>query len=320
VRISSLRAVSALRQAASVLDVLVSAPGAWRTWLVALAIYGAWVVLTLSHAHLPLPALGLLGGFVIAWHGSLQHETIHGHPSRSRTWNTILGVPPLALCVPYRAYRRSHLEHHRSELCDPSSDPESNYVQRDRWLRAGSWRRILWTSQRTLVGRVLLGPWLIAASQLRRALHDAIHERDPWGWIEHAVGVAIVLAWVRGVADMPIAVYLLCFVYPGLALTAMRSFAEHRPALRRSERSALVDTNFVWALLFLNNNLHAAHHRWPGVPWYRLPILAQRHREQLLRENGGNHVDGYRTLWRRHAFRPIDSAVHGPRRRDRSPG
>ena len=286
-----------------------SAPGAWRTWLVALAIYGAYTALTLGHAHVPLVVLVVLGGLVVAWHGSLQHETIHGHPSRFRACNTALGFPPLTLWLPYRAYRESHLRHHRSDLCDPASDPESNYVDPHTWAHVGLCRRLLWISQRTLLGRVLIGPWLIATTQLRTAAIALVRGPDRKMWLEHALAVGLVLLWVRGVAQMPIATYLLCFVYPGLALTAMRSFAEHRPAPRRTERSAIVDTNPIWALVFLNNNLHATHHRWPGVPWYRLPALTRRHRERLQRENGGNVIAGYGTLWRRHALRPIDRAL-----------
>jgi hypothetical protein len=50
------------------------------------------------------------------------------------------------------------------------------------------------------------------------------------------------------------------FVYPALVLGMMRSFTEHRWGERASERTAIVESNWVFGLLFLWNNLHAVHH------------------------------------------------------------
>ena len=112
----------------------------WRrwelpTWGVAVAIYGSWVLLTLHWASVPawvaVPAMGWL----LAWHGSFQHETIHGHPTRSRWINSILGGVPLAIWLPYELYRSSHIVHHRDEdLTIPAVDPESYYVPADDWM------------------------------------------------------------------------------------------------------------------------------------------------------------------------------------------
>ena len=37
-----------------------------------------------------------------------------------------------------------------------------------------------------------------------------------------------ILIWVIGVCGMPFWVYVACFVYPGVSLAMVRSFAEHR--------------------------------------------------------------------------------------------
>ena len=42
-------------------------------------------------------------------------------------------------------------------------------------------------------------------------------------------------------------------------------------------------------LLFLNNNLHAAHHRHPGMAWRKLSGSYRQHRDAVLQDNG-NHV------------------------------
>ena len=75
---------------------------------------------------------------------SLQHELIHGHPTRSRRINTALGFPPLSLWLPFACYRTSHLAHHAGDgLTDPRRDPESFYVTGEEWSRMGPVRRML---------------------------------------------------------------------------------------------------------------------------------------------------------------------------------
>src|SRR3954466_14273083 len=71
------------------------------TWLLLVAIYGGWLMLTAFHAALPWWVLLPAGGWITAWHLSLQHEIVHGHPTRSRAINTMLGFPPLSLWLPF---------------------------------------------------------------------------------------------------------------------------------------------------------------------------------------------------------------------------
>ena len=76
---------------------------------------------------------------VVVLHGSLQHEVIHGHPTRLRWLNDGLGKPGFWLWLPYELYRELHLRHHQNDtLTDPLDDPESYYVTGGRWrgLRA----------------------------------------------------------------------------------------------------------------------------------------------------------------------------------------
>ena len=60
----------------------------WRrwelpTWGLAALIYGSWLALTWWHAVLPWFVLLPLGAWLIAWFGHLQHEVLHGHPTRT---------------------------------------------------------------------------------------------------------------------------------------------------------------------------------------------------------------------------------------------
>ncbi|MDJ0275911.1 fatty acid desaturase [Sphingomonas sp. 2R-10] len=273
----------------------------WPTIALAVAVYGGWLAVTANAAHLPVPLLVLLGGWFIGWHGSLQHETIHGHPTRSRRINGLIGGVPLSLWLPYGVYRRTHEAHHRSpHPTHPHHDPESRYVAGG-GVAAGIARL-----RATLAGQLLLGPVaaiaLFLASEARRAFRDPAGFAREWG--VHLIGVMAVVAWLRAV-DLSLATYVLCFMLPGQAASLLRGFAEHRADAAGTSRAATVVSRGPLALLFLNNNLHAAHHAFPATPWYRLPALerARTHRVEP-------RYAGYRDVLRRFAFRPHDVVRH----------
>ena len=78
---------------------------------------------------------------------------------------------------------------------------------------------------------------------------------------------------------MPLWVYLLLFVYPGASLTLLRSYLEHRAHDEVDARTIIVEAGPVMSLLYLNNNLHAAHHDEPGLAWYRAAGRYRQHRD-----------------------------------------
>jgi len=284
----------------------------WPTLAVAGAIYLGFGALTLWHSALPDWLLAVLGGYVVAWHGSLQHEVVHGHPTRCTGLNVALVLPSPGLWLPFRRYRESHLRHHReAQLTWPDSDPESYYLKPDAWRRLGPARRALLHAHNTLLGRLTLGPplavWRFYGDEWRRWSSGA---GDVRAWTEHAVGVALVLAWVTGVCGLSPLDYILLFVYPGTALTLLRSFAEHRARTNPEERTIVIESRAPLALMFLNNNLHAVHHRYPGLAWYRLPARWRAEREAILRANGRYTLPGYLALARRYLLQPKEPVAH----------
>ena len=116
----------------------------WPTVALAVCIYGLWLTATFFHNYLPWWALTAVGAWVVAWQLSLQHETIHGHPTRNRRLNATIGCWPLSLWLPYSIYRSTHLAHHRDEnLTDPFEDPESHYWTASGWGGLGPvWRAL----------------------------------------------------------------------------------------------------------------------------------------------------------------------------------
>lgn len=289
-----------LRTAAGPVQAFVELP----TLLLATAIYGGWLVLTYWHAALPGAVLFIAGGWISAWHNSLQHETIHGHPTRSTWINTAIGWPPINLWLPYEIYHRSHVAHHSTRhTTDPLDDPESKYVAREGTL--------LWWSERmqqTLVGRLVLGPPLAVARFLLEELARLPKEPGAFtrDWVPHLAGVAMILAWLDW-CGLGLGTYLLCFVYPGTALSLLRSHAEHRADPDPARRAATVERGGPLALLYLNNNLHAAHHARPDLAWYRLPSFHAARRETAP---AGPVYPSYAALLRHFAFSAHDDLVH----------
>ena len=283
------------------------------TWLLAAAIYGGWGLATWHYQALPWWAAWPLGAWLVAWHNSFQHEALHGHPTR-RTWfNTALAVPPLGLWMPYPIYRDRHIEHHGVErITDPVADPESFYVDARRWRRMGAVPRALLTFNNTLLGRLTVGPAIAMVlfwrDELRRLTGG--DTRDLGAWLGHGLAVAAVLYWVLAVCDIPLAAYVLSFAYPGLSLTLLRSYAEHRPQERPDHCTAIVEGGRLARLLFLNNNLHLVHHTWPGIPWYALPAVYRATRRTMRAGNGGYVFSGYGDVARRFLLRPKDLPVH----------
>ena len=227
--------------------------------------------------------------------------------------NVAIGVWPLSLWLPFSLYRTTHLRHHQDvNLTDPFEDPESYYWTAAGWRDLGSFGRAVARTQSTLLGRIVLGPaWMIG-----RFLTDL--SRDAWRgrngaravlfW--HCAQCVPVLVWIIGVCGMPVWVYLACFVYPGMSLAMVRSFAEHRAAAAPEQRTAIVENAPILGLLFLYNNLHVAHHLRGGLPWYQIPTFYRLNRAVLIDRNGGLVYRSYADVARRYLLTPHDAPVH----------
>jgi fatty acid desaturase len=288
----------------------------WRselpTWLLIGVIYGGWFAVMLNAQTLGrLPATLLLIVFT-GWYMSLQHELIHGHPTRWPRVNQLFGTLPLAVWYPYGLYRDSHLAHHRNHtLTEPDEDPETYYLSAARWAKLPRWQQQLIHLRNTFLGRLLLGPLLDVAATfggmwqaLRRGDRPAIAM-----WLLHGTLLALLFFWMARQGFSPLW-YLLAVSYPALALTKVRSFYEHRAADDPLARSVNNEAAWPWRMLFLNLNYHSVHHDLPGVPWYGLRRLYLRDREHYYHRNHGFRVAGYQVWLRQFWVRPVGVNVH----------
>jgi fatty acid desaturase len=285
----------------------------WRTLALAVTVLVTWVAALLSFRVLPLPIAILVLGVATAWHSSLQHELIHGHPFQNSRWNAALGWLPLGLWLPYGSYRDSHIRHHRNEiLTDPVDDPESWYRSQASWLNESTFMRAVFWMNRTLVGRIVVGPWLSVLGYWRSELQHLTRGDNKRfrQWSIHVPLAAGVTAFAVGVCGLPLWAFLVGDIYVGTAFILVRSFAEHRWVPGTASKSAVVRAGFGWRMLFLNNNLHHAHHEQPSLAWYLLPEAADAMRAGEAAEAGAGFYDGYREVFRRYAFRPFGQPLH----------
>ncbi|TKC86356.1 aminotransferase [Trinickia terrae] len=287
----------------------------WPTWLLIAVIYGGWVSVLwlLGAGRLPLAAGTPLLIVLCAWYMSLQHELLHGHPTRWPWLNKLLGWPPLAIWVPYTLYRENHLKHHRDEaLTVPGFDPETNYVLREQWSRMPRWRRALWHARKTFLGRIVIGPPMSVGAMLLKAWQALRRGDGRHGamWVGHIAAVAVLLACVQRYAGVPWWYYLLAVAWPALGLAMVRSLYEHRAAPHPKARIVINEAGPLMRLLYLNNNYHLVHHDLPELPWFHLPRAYRMRRDAYRSKCSGFVIGGYGELLKRHAWRQTDLPVH----------
>lgn len=288
----------------------------WRselpTWLLIVTVYGGWFLTLANWQALGLFPATLLLIWFTTWYLSVQHELIHGHPTRWPAVNHLLGIAPLAVWYPFALYRDLHLVHHQNDaLTMPDEDPETYYFSVRKWQGFSGWQRRLVRLRNTFAGRLLLAPAMDILQTLATMIR-AFREKKGAAmvmWIVHGVLLAGVFALMAHY-DFPIWYYLLAVSYPALALTKIRSFFEHRAADDPLARSVINEASLPWRLLFLNLNYHSVHHDLPGVPWYGLRKIYLLYKEDYRQRNQGFVVKGYGQWLRQFFVRPLDVEQH----------
>ena len=292
----------------------------WPTVGLLLTCYGLWFA-TGYYVYPVLPAAALTTfPVLIALHLSLQHEALHGHPTRSRRINEWLVGLPLGVFYPYRRYRAIHLKHHADErLTDPYDDPESFYRAYYDWEKLPDLLKVLLRWNNTLVGRITLGPALaLPGFLISEAKQLSFNPKIRMAWMLHALGLVALILLLEGVFGIPFWLYALTSAYGGLSIIAIRSYCEHQWSQRPDGRTIIVE-NSLLSLLFLNNNLHLVHHKRPTAPWYELPKLYAEQREAWRAMNEGYVFRNYFEIFRAFAFRAKEPVVHPVLRRDGAP-
>ncbi len=293
----------------------------WQTLTLMVVCYAVWLISTASFETVAVNfgyfsavlMLFSITAIASAFHTSLQHEVVHGHPTPWPVVNEALIFPSLIFVYPFRRYRELHLKHHiDANLTDPYEDPESYYWPECDKSRLSRFTHFLLGLNNTFIGRMTLGTPLglfgFYRTELIRLRRDEPGVRK--AWILHLVGSVPVYYWITVVSGIPFWLYVLVVIYPGVSWILVRSFAEHQAAVSIGGRTAIVEANPFFGLLFLNNNLHMVHHAHPQAPWYDLPAMYQERKQHYLAANESYLFTGYWNIVRQFAFRKKQPVFH----------
>jgi fatty acid desaturase len=285
----------------------------WPTIVLALACTAGWFALVYAIGAAGYWWLWPLLPLVLTLHSSLQHEALHGHPTRNRLVNEALVLLPVGLAYPYRRFRGLHLKHHNDEnLTDPFEDPETNYMSPEQWARAGRFWRTVRVLNNTQLGRLAIGPALSVAGFAKGEFRElaAGNRAVMFAWLQQIAGYAVVFSWVSWVCGIHPLLYIFGAAYPALSLLSVRTFIEHQALEDKEKRTIVNEDRGFFAFLFLNNSLHFVHHNHPTVPWYELPALYAEKRDAFLAENGGYVMRNYWEVFSRYGLRPKEPVEH----------
>jgi fatty acid desaturase len=198
---------------------------------------------------------------------AMVHECVHHHFVASRRVNRVLGtLAGVFILAPYELYRSRHIGHH-ADTCGPNDTEGAPYKfsSRTQIVTAFLSGGILYLSALPVWGMaVSFGwspPWMSGQAARRRIrINMAI-------WTA-TVALVIVLATIdlRAVAFawlIPVAAFLSGpFVF---VLMPEHYDAPGPNAVTSNTRTCV--SNPVMRFIFLNTNLHTAHHDRASVPW-----------------------------------------------------
>src|SRR5262249_33713972 len=174
------------------------------------------------------------------------------------------------------------------------------------WDRLGPILQGILEFNNSVIGRLLIGPIislvLFSSSELKTIAKGDLKHVPAWAL--HMVLIGALMYWVVSICGISFWEYLFCFAYPGMSLSLLRSYYEHKPAANQKEASAIVETSIPFQILFLNNSFHYVHHRLPNLPWYYIRGVYEKNRDEVLRENGDFVFKGYRDLFKKYALKP----------------
>ncbi|MCB9681031.1 MAG: fatty acid desaturase [Alphaproteobacteria bacterium] len=234
---------------------------AWPTIALATVSCGGWAALVVGHVLgvVPTAVVVPVNALLVYVAFTPLHEATHGNVGgKGRAWvDTVVGwVTAAVLLSPFPAFRALHLQHH-AHTNDPDEDPDIHV--------AGDGPRVAVAAVLTLVQYEWTYwthiVWAVpkARAELPAAVLGLSVLTVGWGALA-LTGHADTLVWAIGVPAW-------------VATTALALAFDWLPHRPHSARGRFVDTRALpqrWLdVPLLGQNLHAVHHAWPRVPWYR---------------------------------------------------
>ena len=282
----------------------------WPTWLAIIGVYLLWLLILMYFNSSPFAPVLLV--FVLGFHGSVQHELLHGHPTKHQVVNDILAYPPLSLWYPYPVYKNTHLRHHKDvDLTIPNIDPESYFISPQVWQEMSQFYKLAAKVNMTLLGRLLFAPFWHFIDLKKQMFRSVSRPSSAIAciWLVHELLCLVLLICVGLIFNVNIVLYFLC-AYFAQSLMLLRSFYEHRVEESPGHRSVVVESFLPFKLLFLNNNFHAVHHQNPGMSWFKLSKEYYSNRDYYDQQNNHFVESGYWRWFSKYAFKLVAQPKH----------
>jgi fatty acid desaturase len=261
---------------------------ATTNWIVAVSAIVVSLACLWGASHAPVWWGVGLAAFVFAFSNntifSLHHEAVHRGFSANPAVNEAAGLLFAAFFPTIFSIQRvSHLGHHRRNRSD--QELYDYYLPHQSWLLKTYWIYCLLTGFYWAIiptaGLVYVAwPWAFRAAWLQQGparwwgfepfVRDIAAEPISRVWREGLFTLALQIALFLAL-DLNILGWLACYWAFGINWSSVQ-YTDHAESPRDVIEGAW-NLKF-WAptqAIFLNYNLHLAHHREPGVPWIHLP-------------------------------------------------
>ncbi|MDR3436867.1 fatty acid desaturase [Telmatospirillum sp.] len=226
-------------------------------------------------------SLWVIGAFQYALGDALLHEGAHGNLFATKSWNdrwdVIYGLPFLRTML---AFKTEHLRHH-GQL-----GKDGDYLVRDyRQFGLDRPHNLLWV----WVGRPLIGwPAWYYVRQLRH-YSPACLRRIAVLW-----GAAALVTALTGTFGLFLLYWVLPLLWCRYAYFYWAEIADHY----NTRRGIRTRVNRLLNWFQHNKGYHAAHHRFPAVPWFNLPAAHKQLEDVDPEDLSGNPIETWRQLGR----------------------
>jgi fatty acid desaturase len=230
---------------------------------------------------------------------AMIHECVHSHFVGSRRANRVLGMLAGAfILAPFEVYRSRHIGHH-ADTCGPNDTEGEPYKFAERWqivvaFLSGGIAYILSLPMMGLAVAFGWSPsWVSGRGALRRIRINMVV------WIATmALLVTLAAVDMRTLAFVwliPVAAFL---SGPLVFVLMPEHYDAPGPTVVTSNTRTCV-SNPVVRFIFLNTNLHTAHHHRASVPWTGLPDQHARLSARIDEEwVFSGYLAFYRFMWR----------------------
>jgi fatty acid desaturase len=201
-----------------------------------------------------IAALWVIGAFQYALGDTLLHEAAHGNlfadKKRNERLDVVYGLPFLRTM---EAFKTEHLRHH-GQL-----GKDGDYLTED-YRRFGLDRphNVLWV---WLLRPFLGWPAWYYLRQLRKLSRQSAQRLIVF-W-----AIALVIAAISGTLGLFLLYWVLPLLWCRYAFFYWSEVADHHNTLRGTRTRVNPLLNWFQH----NKGYHAAHHRFPAVPWFNLP-------------------------------------------------